>query len=152
MAWGTPTEVSVRGRHIRHTLVTIVGTQNGTVGITSPAFTVAPLAIYAGMVQVRSDGGTATDVSRLIIQTSTTTVSNSTQSSIYDESLTLGSDPDWFPIKSLFELITQGAANLIGDMTLPTNEFELFANSDNAAQTSETLTVYIALLSHVLEV
>ncbi len=150
MAYATPTITHTRGRHIRHTLVTAVGTLNGT-----NAFTVdldnMPYAIYAGTVQAKVVGGTANNVT-LSIRTGISTVGNVLlDNDLYLLQLTVGTNPDFFPIQSLFESITAPtAANFMGAVTLPTNEIQLRLVASGA--NTNVVTVLIGLLSHILEV
>ena len=151
MSWATPTITHRRGRVIRHTQIVCVGTMEGSTPyrLNIPNL---PWGIYAGMIQIRSDGGTAADISSFRLGTNGVTVSGVDSSQYMNvQDLTLVTDPDYFPITSIFEQIAApNTSNEIGAIGLPTNELWLFGNSDGVSVT-ETLTVYIGLISHVLD-
>ena len=154
MAFNTPTITHTRGRLVRHTYITAIATLNGTTAVVVDLDTgEMPLGVYAGTGFARSDGGTATDVTTIYVRNGTTSIGNGADGNVYQHALTLVTDPDYFKFASIFEQIDAPQnANFSGQFALPTNEWRLSAVSDNAAQTSETVTFHIALLSHVLEV
>lgn len=154
-SWDSPVIVHRRGRLIRHTSIVITGTMNGTSDI-STTLPVAdmPLGVFAGTVQCRSDGGTNDEISRFIIKSQPVDLGEEpVDTIIYEATLTIASDPDYFPIQSVFEGLTAPTnANFMSDVVLVSNEWVLFMDHTTGTSTTETLTVYIGLLSHVLEV
>ncbi len=155
MAWATPTITTRRGRYVRHTQIVAVGTLNGTTPIQKElgASDGIPLAIFAGSVQIRSDNNTSTDKTTVFIRVGQPTIGGFGENDTYSHELTIGSDPDFFPLKSLFDRQVAAEANFLGHgFTFPLQEFTLIAQSDQADETDEIVTIYIGLLSHVLEV
>lgn len=150
MAWATPTITTTRGRHIRHTYIEAVGTLEGASAITVDLSNM-PFAIYSGTVQGRVIGGTAVVVT-LSIRAGIGTVGDVLiDNDIYLNALTVGTDPDYYPIQSIFESISAPSnANFMGAVTLPTNEIQLRLIA--ASANTDVVTVYIGLLSHILEV
>ena len=151
MAWGTPTIVHRRGRMVRHTQITISGTLNGTVDTLTTVE--VPWGVYAGMVQAKSFGGTNAEVVRIRIKSFPVGLTDTYPGvDLYGEDLTIASDPDFFPIKSFFEEVgAPTTANQIGAFCLPSNRLRFFMDHAPGVSTTDTVTVWVGLLSHVLD-
>ena len=156
MAWDTPTITRQRGRVHEHTYVTCVGTLSGVTDITLSLDNM-PLAVIGGTVQARSDDNTNTDKTTITIRHGNATLGVFGEQHTYQQQITIASDPDYWPIQSLFENFSASDANsspvnyMDGIMVFPTNEWLLKAVSDQADETTETVTVYISMLSHILD-
>ena len=152
--WTTPTYRHRWGQYVRHTLISVAVEMNGTTNLTlALSRTEVPQAIFAGRVWGSSTGSNASQVISLLIKSGLTTVGDSTDNVIYDHDQTCVTSPDGWTPRGLFENVTAPTnANFMGGVTLPTNELDLDIESDGAGETDTVVSLYIALLSHRLEV
>ncbi len=147
MAFTSTTITHSRGRYVRHTRVTLVATLEGTSAITTNLSDM-PLAVYAGTIQAKVVGGTGQAVTLSVLPAASTVGSGDV---IYTNDLTVGTNPDYFPIASIFsDLTVPSNANFIGAVTLATDEWQVLLDVDGADV--DVVTIEIGLLSHVLEV
>ena len=153
MPWSTPTIITRRGRYVRQTFINTSTVLTGTTRVALELEDM-PLAIYAGSVQAKSTLNTnGTDKTTIGLRSSNTTFGGSSdRSNFYWYSLLNVSNPDYWRISGFFEHVYVDQVNYMGAMVLPTNEIRLMAYSDNAAQTTEVVEVWISILSHRLEV
>lgn len=155
MSWGAATITHRNGRYVRHTYITAVCTLEGqsTLYLNLDGDDGIPTAIYGGTVEAESNGGTVSDNTTLAIRTAITELGNSSELNIYQQQITIADGTnDYFPIYSIFKNVGSDVVNYMGGFCIPTNEISFVAFSSNAAQTTETVTVHIGLLSHRLEV
>lgn len=158
MSWTSPTITHTRGRFVRHTHVTMVGTLASAVAQVSDDI-LLPKGIFAGSYMAVSDNGTSTKLTTLSLlqrsAASTVTFISAT------EVLTLASDPDYFLIRSIFDNWTQPdnyanknvlAMGSIGAALGEHSVWNLSVVSNEDPNTDETVTVYMGFLSHILEV
>ena len=154
-SWSTPTYRHRWGQYVRHTLIYSRATFDDGAGFTQALDTAeVPVGIYAGYVWGRSEGAVGSHTNTVTITSGQTTVGApaSNENLIYNNQVTVATDPDGFAARSIFENVAApSVANYIGDVTLPTNELRLYGISSNAGETT-TLDIYIALFSHRLEV
>lgn len=153
MAWTTPTVTHTRGRFIQHTYVTMVGTMDDQNAVVSAAISL-PAGIFAGSIMAISENGTATQTSTLQVHLRSREGWFISQSEV----LTLASDPDYFKVQSVFENWTDINTYENKQLVAPhyTNvdysQWRLSIQSNEVTNSDETVTVYLGLLSHVLEV
>lgn len=151
--WGTPTITHRTGQFIRHTSIVATCELDGT-NIIPLELSNMPYGVYAGMVQARVDGGTASEQVRLRIRCIPSGLGATPNASdIYAHNHTLSTDPDYFPIYSLFEQVQAPASanNQICHFALPSNDFRIYAEHSVGVSTTDTVTLYIGMLSHVLD-
>jgi len=152
----TTTYTHTRGRLVRHTLIKCVVECNATTAVSANLdSTEIPTAYYAGMVQGRVDDRAGANNIQINIKSGATTAGNDNANQIYVLGVyAVDADPKYIPMKSFFaEVPTPTNANHLGGIVFPTPELNIWTHSSSAAENDgQTITLWIALLSHILEV
>lgn len=149
---GTVTITHTRGRVVRHTLVYLAGTFNGSTYLNEDLDPdQMPYGVYAGSVWGKISDRSGANTVNLIIRNSATTIGNTNDFNLVDKDQAVSDDPDGFGRVALMEdCPNQTGQNHISDFTLPTREFRVSTNA-GAGETGQTFEYWIAMLSHVLD-
>jgi hypothetical protein len=147
MAWATPTITRSRGELFQHTHVLAVNTfpGSGASGTDQLDLTELPLGVIGGSIAGKITGSTG-DVVTLTLRSMHLGATSVGENNLYVQTLnTVLSDPDYFPIASVFEDVTDIGNAPFGICTI-SSSFSLFATT-NDVNSVGVMTVDLSFVS-----
>ncbi|HUU46898.1 MAG TPA: hypothetical protein VM118_14315 [Acidobacteriota bacterium] len=150
MAWATPTITQLHGRYVTLTKVTAVCVLEDAAFLSLHLHQEMsmPICIFGGG-WCPVGGGGVNGTQTFIIRVGFHTIGNHSNSNTAHQQITPGAGADPGLPQSIFEQLPTGAG-IVSDIVLPVNELTLIASG--AATDTATVTVYLSLLSHRMEV
>ncbi|HUU46899.1 MAG TPA: hypothetical protein VM118_14320 [Acidobacteriota bacterium] len=152
MAWTAPVMTTTRGRLMRHTLITSVCTFEGVadVDLVLDDTLQLPEAIIGGSVFGVYTGTFQGTCILSIFAGATTITSTSNNLAIVLVNSGIPTNGSALVPQPLFDNVTSSGFSG-GALVLPFNDFTIRQESDHAGDTTETFSLYLGLLSHILE-